>query len=161
MDHNRALNETFERDYNCEQLNELPNVRLPRYYYPGATPVGGRDGLIVHVYPRSSNSWVGIFGFGDLLSKGKNGLFSWPDPGKLCVVARAQGYVVRVDEPVSYESIDVHPIVEVIPIRSRGLVVFASYTELVAYGKPGVVWVSDRLSWDGFTVTAVRRLHQR
>jgi hypothetical protein len=150
-----SLEETFVRDFHCEQLQELPSDGLPRYYYPGGVPEGGHDGLIVHVCPRTFTPWLGIFRFGDLLFKGKNGFYSWPDPGILCVVARAQGYTVRVEEPNKYEVVDVHPIIDVIPVGSRRLVVFASYTELVAYGESGLVWVSDRLSWDGFTVTAV------
>ena len=154
-----TLDETFVRDFNCDLLDELPSGRLPRFYYPGGTAVGGRDGLIVQVCPRASDPWVGIFGFGDLLSKGKNGLYTWPDPGVLCVVARAQGYMVQVGEPSKYDLLNVHPVLDVIPVPSKRLVVFANYTELVAYGESGVVWVSDRLSWDGFKVSGVTDEH--
>src|SRR5687767_14415310 len=105
------LDETFERDFDCEQLRELPAGALPRYY-PGGTPEGGRDGLIVQVWPRTSVSWLGVFGFGDFGSKGKNGLYTCPDPKTLCVVARGQGYTVRVDEPIKYEIMNVHPILD-------------------------------------------------
>ena len=150
-----TLEETFERDFDSESLQELPSDGLPRFYYPGGNPKGGHDGLIVNVCPRTSVHWLGVFAFGGFLSKSKSGLYTWPDPKVLCVVARAQGYTVRVDEPRNYEIINVHPITDVISVASRRLVVFANYTELVAYGESGVVWVSDRLSWDGFTVTAV------
>jgi hypothetical protein len=60
-----------------------------------------------------------------------------------------------VDEPTNYEVINVDPILEVIPVRAKDIVVFANYTELMAYGKSGPVWVSDRLSWDGLKITKV------
>ena len=126
-----------------------------RYYYPGGTPEGGQDGLIVDVSPRTAQSWIGIFAFGKLAPKGRDGLYTWPDPRVLCVVSRGHGYLVRVDEPAKYETIRVNPILDVIPVASRRIVVFANYTELVAYGEAGPVWVSDRLSWDGITITAV------
>ena len=154
-----TLDETFARDFDCQWLQELPNHDLPRYYYPRGNPEGGHDGLIVHVCPRTSVPWLGVFAFGSFVPNGKNGLYTWPDPKVLCVVARAQGYIVRVDAPTNYQTINVRPILNVISVPSRRMVVFANYTELVAYGESGVAWMSDRLSWDGFTVTHVTDEH--
>jgi hypothetical protein len=35
------------------------------------------------------------------------------------------------------------------------MVVFANYTELVAYGESGMKWRTKRLAWDGLKVIAV------
>ena len=155
-----TLEESFERDFDCEQLQELPHDDTQtRFYYPGATTMGGQDGLIVRVRPHEGGSWVGVFAFGKLLPKGKNGLYSWPDPKVLCVVSRGQGYTVQVDEPSKYQLLDVHPILGVFSIPGERIVVFSNYTELVAYGKSGIAWVSERLSGDGFTVNSVSDTH--
>ena len=61
---------------------------------------------------------------------------------------------MNVNEPAQYESLEVVPILEVLPISEREMVVFANYTDLVAYGKEGLRWRSKRISWDGFSITA-------
>jgi len=149
------LEESFIHNFECKQLKELRGVSQQHYYYPGASTEGGQDGLVVQVFPPSRDSWVGTFAFGTVSSKAKNGLYSWPDPQILCVVSQGQGYLVGVDEPTNYEVLNVDPILEVIPVRAKDIVVFANYTELMAYGKSGPVWVSDRLSWDGLKITKV------
>lgn len=149
------LEETFIHDFGCEQLEELPGDQRIRYYYPEGSTQGGHDGLIVQVSPDRGESWIGIFAFGTVTPKGKSGLYSWPDPKTLCVVSNGQGYFVRADDPTRHDIVKVNPVLDVIPVASRNIVVFVNFTELVAYGESGPVWVSERLSWDGVTVTAV------
>ncbi|MDQ1637571.1 MAG: hypothetical protein QOF62_910 [Pyrinomonadaceae bacterium] len=153
-DKNLELDETFFHDFECRLLKELPGLMHQNYYYPHQIKTG-RDGLLVRVSPHSGQSWIGTFAFGDLSPKGKNGLYSWPDADMLCVVSQGQGYVVNVREPVNYEMLSVHPILEVIPARQKNIVVFANNTELIAYGNSGPAWVTERLSWDGIRVTKV------
>jgi len=133
----------------------LPNGKLARYYYPNGTTEGGHDGLIVQVDPYFGDSWTGIFAFGDVSPKGITGLYSWPVHIKLCVVSLGQGYLVDVIEPSNYEVIETQPILDVVPVTEREIIVFANYTELVAYGKSGLLWVTKRLSWDGIKITKV------
>lgn len=154
-DKNLELDESFFHNFECKHLDELQGATLRHYYYPNGTIKGGRDGLIVQVYPPSSEPWIGTFAFGDLSRKGKNGLYTWPNPEMLCVVSQGQGYVVSVDEPMNYEMINIDPILDIVPVAARKIVVFANYTELVAYGESGPVWVTDRLSWDGLKLTRI------
>ena len=152
------FDETFETDFDCEQLEELPSSDRFRYYYGESTGIGA-DGLLVSVRPRTSAPWIGIFAFGNVTPKAKSGLYSWPHPETLCVVSRGQAYLVNVEHPTKFEILNVHPVLDVILVASKRIVVFANYTELVAYGESGCVWVSERLSWDGFSVTAVTSEH--
>ena len=153
------LEETFLHNFECKQLDELPGVAGRHYYYPGGTTEGGQDGNVVQVFPHSSEPWIGTFAFGTISSKGKNGLYSWPNPQILCVVSQGQGYLVHVEEPTNYEMIKVDPVLDVIPVAARKIVVFANYTELIAYGESGPVWVTDRLSWEGIKLTRVTNNH--
>jgi hypothetical protein len=154
-DKSLELEETFFHNFECKHLEELPGAVRRHYYYPGGTTKGGRDGLIVQVSPRPSEPWIGTFAFGTISPKGKNGLYTWPDPQMLCVVSQGQGYLVCADEPTKSELIRVDPILDVMPVAAKKIVVFANYTELIAYGKSGPVWVTNRLSWDGLKLTRV------
>ncbi|HKB64262.1 MAG TPA: hypothetical protein VKC61_00300 [Pyrinomonadaceae bacterium] len=147
------LEEPFLHNFECKHLEQLPHSLRQHYYYPGGTTEGGRDGLIVEVSTRSSESWIGTFAFGTISPKGKNGLYAWPDPRILCVVSQGQGYLVWADEPTKSELIRVDPVLDVMSVPAKQIVVFANYTQLIAYGKSGPVWVTNRLSWDGLKLT--------
>jgi hypothetical protein len=149
------LEETFFHKFDCKHLDELPSAPWRHYYFPGGTAESGGDGHIVQVVPHSNESWIGTFAFGNLSPKGKSGLYTWPDPEILCVVSQGQGYLVHVDEPTNYEMIRVDPVLDLIPVAARKIVVFANYTELIAYGKSGPEWVTDRLSWEGIKLIRV------
>ena len=39
--------------------------------------------------------------------------------------------------------------------RAQGVIVFANFTELVAYGPTGIRWRTKRLAWDSLKITEV------
>jgi hypothetical protein len=145
---------TFPQSYECEKLPEIPGTTtLVHYYYPGVTAHGGRDGVLVEVRPGGGQPWLGTFAFGYLT--GVSGIFATPDPHRLCVVSAGDGYLVSVNEPTAWEMIKAIPIIDVRPVRARDIIVFANFTELVAYGKSGIKWRTERLTWDGMKITEV------
>lgn len=77
-----------------------------------------------------------------------------PDPSRICVIARGQAYVVRADEPTSWEPVGAVPITNVLPLPSKRLLVLATFTRLVAYGETGVKWTTKRLSSDGLQISS-------
>lgn len=150
------MDTTFPHSYEIEQMAETPGVRsLPHYYYPGGSTKGGRDGILIKVRPEGGQDWLGTFGFGQIGPTGALGVFTMPDPHQLCVVAKGQGYLVSADAPTSWDLVRVTPIIEVYPIRAQGIVVFADFTRLVAYGPTGIKWETKRLSWDSLRITEV------
>jgi hypothetical protein len=113
------MDTTFPRSYECEWLLETPpTTALPHDYYPGASVQGGRDGVLVKVRSECGQEWLGRFAFGRLTQKGVSGLFTTPDPDRLCVVAAGEGYFVSVNTPTSWEEISAVPILDVRPIAA-------------------------------------------
>ena len=104
------------------------------------------DSLLVEVTPYDGEPWQGAFlqGLG-----GMSGLFATPLPTTLCVVARGQGYWVPVLTPRDFLEVSCIPVKSVFAVPGRSIVVFASYTELAAYGPSGMLWITEQLSWDG------------
>jgi hypothetical protein len=147
---------TFPTNYRWERLEELPQPERSRHlYFRGATPSGGADGVMVRVEPRSSEPWIGTFAFGMLSPHGVTHVISMPSPSQLGVVARGQGYVVPVETPEQCEEVECHPIVDVRIVARHRIVVFANFTELLCYDETGVRWRTQRLAWDGLTITEV------
>jgi len=146
---------TFPHLYECRLLSETSTVDLPHYYYPGASTVGGRDGILVEVKPEHERPWMGTFAFGQISPKGFSAVFATPDSERLCVVAKGEGYIVSADDPRQWEMVRANPIIDVRPIPACGIIVFANFTEMVAYGQEGIRWRTKRLAWDDLKITEV------
>lgn len=144
---------SFQSIYSIEVLEELGAGE--RYYYPGATTKRGKDGLIVEVISSEGTSWVGVFAFGEISPKGISGVYSMPDPDKFCVVSRGAGYIVSSSDPEDWQEVKAIPVMDVRPVKSQNILVFADYTELVAYDETGIKWRTERLAYDRFKITEV------
>ncbi|WP_223640683.1 hypothetical protein [Corallococcus sp. EGB] len=145
----------FHGDYLWEVLDEGPGTQTsPRHFFPGNT-AGGQDGLLAHVTPAGGASWLGMFAFGNVKGAGISRVLAMPDPQRLCVVSRGAGYLVPVRDPSAWEAVQALPVTDVRAVPSAGIVVFADFTELVAYGAEGLRWRTKRLSWDGMKIIQV------
>ncbi len=109
---------------------------------------------MVLVEPHAREAWVGNFQ-GSAARTGFSGAFATPSQNHVCVVSEGQAYWVCVDAPREYESLPCDPVTDVRRVPGRDLVVFADFTRLVACGEQGVVWRTDRLSYDGIEITEV------
>lgn len=150
-----VLDSTFARSYECERLTEIPRGTQPHYYYPGASPLGGADGILIQVRPQNGKMWLGTFAFGRLTPQGVSGLFTMPDPERFCVVSKGAGCIVSAASPAEWEALCVTPIIDVRSVRAQGIIVFANFTELAAYGPSGIKWRTKRLTWDGLKIVEV------
>jgi len=152
--HTTRVDLTFPHQYEIELEVDLSTEKIKRcYYYPEAVKEGRRDGFIVSVNPLKSSSWIGIFAPG--YPKALTGVFSCPDEQSVCVVASGQAYFVQVYNPQIWEQVQAFPIWDIRVILEKQLLVLADFTVLTAYGPHGIVWVTDRLSWDGIKITDV------
>jgi len=111
--------------------------------------------MLAEVHPEKGDPWLGTFAFGTVEPKGISGIFTTPSPDRLCVVARGEGYFISASTPTTWEPVQATPIIDVRPIRAQGVIVFASYTDLVAYGPAGIKWRTQRLTWDNLKITEV------
>lgn len=135
-------------NYRVEVVHDLPGAEVPleTIYYPDASREGGKDGLLVKISPCDASAWLGVFAFG---SVGFTGVLSCPDPWTVCVVSRGDGYFVQTNRPDEWSRVACYPITDVRPVSDVGILVFANYTGLVAYGADGLRWRTSRLSYDG------------
>src|SRR6266568_759067 len=143
------MDTTFPKTYDCRELAELPQPEvLPRYFYPGATTQGGRDGILVEMRPDHGRPWLGTFAFDEIAPNGASGIFTTPHLQRVCIVTRGAGYLVSTDEPNSWELVRAIPVMDVRSVSAHEIIVFASFTDLVAYGPTGIKWRTRRLAWD-------------
>ncbi len=153
------LEKTFDCTYDATALAELPSDRVERLYYPAASSEGGRDGMIVEVNPARHTAWIGVFAFGDKGSRVISGLYSMPDPDSLCVVARGSGFVVNAHSPQLWSQVEAYPVIDVRSVFTLRIILFVTYTAVVAYDSRGLRWRTGRLAWDGFDIVELTNTH--
>ena len=86
---------------------------------------------------------------------GMSAVYTHPDARCVCVVSRGDGYIVRVDEPTQWAAIQAHPIFGAVAVPECHLLVFATYSELIAYGADGPMWQTGRLALDELRITGI------
>lgn len=144
----------FEHNYTCTIGCDLDGSEL---HFSQFSQMTGQDGSIVNITPKAGSSWLGVFAYGQLSDKAVTGVFSTPNPDTVCIIAKGEGYWVPVLNPSKWEFVKSAPIVDVRCARQNGLILFMDHTEIVAYGKSGLVWTSDRLSLDGFKILSLQQ----
>lgn len=146
----------FPHDYMVEET-ELPSTDggIKHLFFPGATQRGGTSGILIRVTPYANKEWIGTFARGYSSPAGVSGVFSCPSPKSLCVVSAGQGYIVQVDSPDNWDMVQASPITDVRIIFDQGLIIFANFTEIYAYGMEGLLWTTQRLCSDELKIKSI------
>jgi hypothetical protein len=152
----------FPTTYEVEQLDRIDRSGgLRAYGFPDALPISPQlemaDAPILRVTPHEGQPWVGVFQGAEYRfpAAASGRLLAWPDPASFCVVYAGGGVVVRADDPTRTYEIDCFPVTETFAVPDQGLVLFADFTNLIAYGRDGVRWRSRRLALDEVRVDGV------
>lgn len=151
---------TFPHNFEIE-VTELPGGGGPTrvFYYPGASELGGSNGLMLKVTTPDRAPWIGVF------ARGRYGNPALSDavitlPGdRFCVVCEGSGYIVSAADPNEWQEVAIFPITDLRVVASHDLVVFADFTNLRAYGASGEVWNSGRLVWDDLKIVRIEPEH--
>jgi hypothetical protein len=152
----------FPVTYEVEQLDHIDRSggRLA-FGFPGAVLVNPHQdvaaGPILGVTPEAGDPWVGVFhGGGHRVPPAVTArLIAWPDGRSFCVVYAGSAVVVRADDPSETYEIDTYLVTGAFVVRERGMVVFADFTNLTAYGADGLLWRSRRLALDDLRMEGI------
>lgn len=143
----------FPHNYDVEPDPELPpdtgRDRQIEFTEEGLHP---GPSVIIRVHSASGGSWVGVFA-GEDAPGTLTGIYSCPDPDRICVVAGGRGYLVNAHDPTTWSPIETYPIIDIASVVDCSVLVLANFTHLVGIGKVGVVWETERLSYDGIKLT--------
>jgi hypothetical protein len=151
------LDFTFRRNYEVKLLDAAPPVHPVEklHHYPLELEEGDRAGAYVRVIPGEGNPWTGFFALGFDSSQVISSLCSCPDPDSLCAVVGGYAYVVRADDPQRWFRVEQRPVVDLRALAQQGLLLFTGFTSISAVDRQGLKWTTERLSWEGVTVTEI------
>jgi hypothetical protein len=147
----------FPRNYEVRMLEAPPPVHPVEklYHYPVELEEGDRSGAYVRVTPQSGPPWVGFFALGFDSDQVVSALCSTPDPGQFCVVVGGYAYLVNAADSAEWMRVDQRPVVDLRSLPQQGLLLFVGFTSITAVGSSGIAWTTERLSWEGLTITEI------
>jgi hypothetical protein len=148
---------TFPRNYEVRMLEGAPPVHPIEklYHYPVELEEGDRSGAYLRVIPQNGPAWVGFFAVGFDSDQVVNQVCSMPDAERFCLVVGGYAYVVKASDPAAWQRVEQRPVVDLRVVPQQGLVLFAGFTSITAVGSSGIVWTTERLTWEGLMITEI------
>jgi hypothetical protein len=148
---------TFPRNYEVRMVEAAPPVHPIEklYHYPAELEEGDRSGAYLRVTPQIGPAWVGFFALGFDSDQVVSSICSTPDPERFCVVVGGYAYLVKAADPADWLRVEQRPVVDLRVLPQQGLLLFGGFTSITAVGSAGIEWTTERLSWEGLTLTEI------
>jgi hypothetical protein len=149
---------TFPRNYEVRILESAPPVHPVEkmYHYPVELEEGDRSGAFLRVVPNRGPAWVGFFALGFDSDQVVSQVCSSPDPDSFCIVVGGYAYLVKANNPAEWLRVEQRPVVDLRVVSQQGLLLFAGFTTITAVGSTGIAWTTERLSWEGLSITDIK-----
>lgn len=146
---------SFAHAWQAEVLEERPLILPPQHFvYPRDVEEVERGALEVLVRPTGARSQAFLatcaLGFRDPAAP--SGIWSTPGPEKICTVAGGYAYLIDTTAPARFEMIAYRPVLKIVPAVAEGLLLFAGHRAVLAWGREGQAWESEKLSDEGVTI---------
>jgi len=165
---NPIVDFSFPNRWQAEVLAARPLILPPRHFvYPQAAEEVERGALEVLIRPGGISPDFGpkrspgaqpflatcALGFRDPATP--TGLWSTPRPEQLCAVAGGYAYLIDTAAPERFTMISYRPVLEIRPLAKEGLLLFVGHHSILAWGRDGQAWESEKLSDEGVTITSI------
>ena len=169
---------SFPHSWTAEILPRRPMILPSRHYiYPAQVDEVEKGALEVLVQPAvepgpaspSSQPFLATCALGFRDPAAPTGLWSMPHPDWLCAVSGGYAYLIDTAHPERFTHLRYRPVLHLesyLPTNknpSEGLLLFIGHHTILAWGREGESWESDRLSWEGVTIERIESgyLHGR
>ena len=83
------------------------------------------------------------------------GLWSTPNPNEICAISGGYAYIIDTSSPGRFTMIPYRPVLEIRPLPAEGLLLFVGHRSILAWGRNGQAWESEKLSDEGVAITCV------
>jgi len=147
---------TFSHHWKAEILPRRPLI-LPRrqFVYPAQAEEVERGALEVLIQPlESTEPFLATCALGFRDPAVPTGIWSMPNPDWLCTVSGGYAYLIHAIQPEQFHFLRYRPVLSVLP-HAPGLLLFLGHHSILAWGRDGEIWESDRLSSEGLTIDRI------
>jgi hypothetical protein len=155
--HEPVVDLTFTHHWQAEILAARPLILPPRHYvYPRDAEEVERGALEVLVRPAGdAQPFLATCALGFRDPAVPTGLWSCPDPDEICAVSGGYAYIVSTRAPERFTMITYRPVLRVMASAADGLLLFVGHHAVLAWGRDGLAWQSEKLSDEGVSVTGI------
>ncbi|NUQ27400.1 MAG: hypothetical protein HOQ35_02615 [Acidobacteriaceae bacterium] len=155
-----SLTHPFPADWRAQVLTGSPLIAPARQFtYPRAVPgeedALARGAMYVLVKPSSGGEFLATCARGFADPALPSGIWSCPRPQEICLVAGGYACIVDTLAPEQAALVPQRPVTEVVPAVEAGLLLFAGFHTVIAWGANGLAWETGKLTWEGLTLGAV------
>jgi hypothetical protein len=151
---------SFPHRWTAEILAARPLILPPRHFvYPREVDEIERGALEVLIRPGvdGAEPFLATCALGFRDSAVPTGLWSAPNPDEICAVSGGYAYLIDTTAPERFFMVEHRPVLEVRPAVEAGLLLFVGHRSIVAWGREGRAWESEKLSDEGVTIDGVDR----
>ena len=147
----------FPHRWQAEVLTARPLILPARHYvYPREAEEIERGALEVLVRTEGDpQPFLATCALGFRDPAAATGLWSTPEPEKICAVSGGYAYVIDTTAPERFTMIPYRPVLEVRAVPDAQLLLFVSNRSVLAWGRDGQAWESKKLSDEGVTIIAI------
>jgi hypothetical protein len=147
---------SFPHSWQVEVLEARPLILPSRHYvYPRDAEEVERGALEVLIKVDGMLPFLASCALGFRDPAVPTGLWSTPESEKICAVSGGYAYLIDTAAPERFTMIPYRPVLEVRPVVDVGLLLFVGHRSILAWGKDGQAWESERLSDEGVTLAGV------
>ena len=148
------------QSWTAEVLTQPPLIAPARHFtYPqqiaGEEDALARGALQLMVRPATGGAFLATCALGFTDPSMPTGLYSCPNAQELCAVAGGYAYVIDTAAPERSTHIALRPVAEILPLPDHGLLLFAGFHSIHAWGREGLAWQTARLSWEGLRLAGI------
>jgi hypothetical protein len=162
---NTIVDLSFPHTWTAEILAARPLI-LPRrhYVYPREAEEVERGALEMLIRParesahpdtQTGEPFLATCALGFRDPAAPTGLWSTPKPEELCAVAGGYAYVIDTTSPERFTTIRYRPVLRVLPVVAHGLLLFIGHHAILAWGRNGEAWESEKLSDEGVEIAEI------
>jgi hypothetical protein len=151
-----AVDPAFPRRWQAEILPARPLILPSRHFvYPREAEEVERGALEVLVRPQHGLPFLATCALGFRDPAVPTGLWPAPNPDELCAVSGGYAYLIDTTAPERFAMIPFRPVMQVLPAPEQEMLLFIGHRAILAWGRSGQAWHSQKLSDEGVTVTGV------
>jgi hypothetical protein len=151
------LDSSFPHHWHAEILSARPLILPARHFvYPRDAEEVERGALEVLIRPTgTAQEFLATCALGFRDPAVPTGLWSTPNPDEICAVSGGYAYIIDTTVPDRFAMIPYRPVLEIRPVTTQNLVLFVGHHSILAWGKNGLAWQSEKLTSEGVTLTSI------
>ncbi|HVW79297.1 MAG TPA: hypothetical protein VHB45_16900 [Alloacidobacterium sp.] len=147
---------SFAHSWTVEVLEKRPLIAPARQFvYPKQAEEVERGALELLLKPAEGAAFLATCALGFADPNAPNGIWSCPHPDWLCAVSGGYAYLIDTRNPQQWNMIPYRPVLAVHALPEQQLLLFVGHHSILAWGRKGQAWQTERLSSEGVKIVSV------